>query len=84
MRVARSFEELQKSLSSSELDVSERVKAQLKCIELILAKRHLPPETPQESVDTATQLLKEFKDLETKFDHTRTNTDGVEGRPPTV
>src|SRR5260221_11952585 len=63
------FTELQKSLEHPDLAISEKVKAQLKCMELILAKRSLPNESIEESVNNAAQLMKELKELETKFDN---------------
>ncbi|SRR5216684_132484 len=63
------FTELQKSLNDPNLQVSDRVKAQLKCCELIMAKRNLPNESVEESVNNAAQLMKELKELETKFDN---------------
>lgn len=62
------FTELQKTLEHPDLPLSDKAKAQLKCIELILEKRSLPSESAEESVSNAADALKLLKDLETEIE----------------
>jgi hypothetical protein len=67
------FTELQRSLENPKLQISDKVKAQLKCIELLLAKRNLPNESVEDSVNNAKQLMDELKSLEASIDTQATN-----------
>lgn len=58
------FTELQKTLADERLPISDKAKAQLKCLELILAKRALPAESSEESAANAADALKLLKELE--------------------
>ena len=74
------FTELQKSLDHPDLQISDKVKAQLKCMELILAKRNLPNESVEDSVNNAKQLMDELKSLEASFDAKATDKTGLDDR----
>lgn len=81
------FEKLNKDLENPDLAISDKVKAELKCIELILEKRALPSESSEESVTNAADALKLLKDLEAstlnEF-NARTNQNRLDGGSPKI
>jgi hypothetical protein len=58
------FDLLNNDLKNPKLKIGEKVRAELKCIELILAKRNLPNESTEDSISNAADALRLIKDLE--------------------
>lgn len=79
------FDQLNKDLQDPKLHVSDRVKAQLKLIELILAKKSLPQDVDS-SVKSVNDTLKMLKDIEQHEQTDDTGTDKVrlDNRSPKI
>jgi hypothetical protein len=67
------FQELLKDLNDSTLPITERAKIKLKMVELILGKKSLPADTPEESVANTSKLLEELQAIESL--RAKSNTD---------
>lgn len=58
------FERLQKTLDDSKLPLAVRAQIELKMTELLMARKQLPPDTPEDSVENARAAQALLKALE--------------------